>query len=347
MTPRERWLATIDRKPVDRIPLDLWGTPEVIAALQKHLGVNTERQIYETLHVDRPVSIGPTYIGPPLRPNTDIWGIRTTTARHATGAYEETAFSPLGDYTSIEEIESAYTWPTPDLYDYSQMRSAVDGLDDLPVQIGTSGIYTTYTRLRGLEQAFIDFAVNHEIVSHCLGRMYDFAAGVAARTFEALDGRVDLAWIHHDLGSQIDLLMSPTTAKDLLLPGVKKLASLASEAGARVCLHSDGAIRKAIPAIIEAGIEVLNPVQWRCHGMEREGLKADFGRDLVFHGAVDNQITLVSNNEALVRKEVRENIDIFGNGGGYILAPCHNLQPVTPPEIIVAMYDEAYHYGRR
>ena len=69
--------------------------------------------------------------------------------------------------------------------------------------------------------------------------------------------------------------------------------------------------------------------------MEREGLKRDFGDRLVFHGGVDNQYTLPFGTVADVRQEVRDNLRILGEGGGYILAPCHNIQPVSPPENIV------------
>jgi len=79
--------------------------------------------------------------------------------------------------------------------------------------------------------------------------------------------------------------------------------------------------------------------------MDRKELKKEFGQKIAFHGAMDNQKTLPFGSVEDVRKEVRENIDILGEGGGYILAPCHNLQPVTPLENIVAMYEEAYNYG--
>jgi uroporphyrinogen decarboxylase len=80
--------------------------------------------------------------------------------------------------------------------------------------------------------------------------------------------------------------------------------------------------------------------------MDREGLKKDFGDRLIFHGAVDNQYTLPFGTVEEVRQEVRDNICILGDGGGYILAPCHNIQPVTPPENVVAMYDECLRFGR-
>ena len=97
--------------------------------------------------------------------------------------------------------------------------------------------------------------------------------------------------------------------------------------------------------MIEAGIDLLNPIQWRCRGMEREQLKANFGDQIVFHGAVDNQYTLPFGTPEQVRQEVADNLRILGAGGGYILSPCHNIQPVTPPDNVLAMYEAGYELG--
>ncbi len=93
------------------------------------------------------------------------------------------------------------------------------------------------------------------------------------------------------------------------------------------------------------GMDVLNPIQWRCTGMARSELKRDFGDRLVFHGGVDNQQTLAFGTPADVRAEVAENLRTLGEGGGYILAPCHNIQAVSPPENIVALYEAGLELG--
>jgi len=80
--------------------------------------------------------------------------------------------------------------------------------------------------------------------------------------------------------------------------------------------------------------------------MDREGLKRDFGDRLVFHGGVDNQQTLPFGTPGDVRQEVIDNLRILGAGGGYILAPCHNIQPITPTENILALYETAAREGR-
>jgi len=126
---------------------------------------------------------------------------------------------------------------------------------------------------------------------------------------------------------------------------MKKMMRLVHENNAYVMTHSDGAIRDIIPDLIECGMNMLDPVQWRCKGMEREALKRDFGNKICFHGAMDNQFTMPFGSIDDVKKEVIDNIRILGNGGGFFLGPCHNLQAITPPENIVAMYETAYEYG--
>jgi len=105
-------------------------------------------------------------------------------------------------------------------------------------------------------------------------------------------------------------------------------------------------MRLLIPRMIELGIDVLNPIQWRLPGMAPEGLKKDFGKVLCFHGGVDNQKTLPFGNPKEVEKEVIYLLDtLASNGTGYVLAPCHNIQPITPVENIITMYETVHHYG--
>ena len=133
--------------------------------------------------------------------------------------------------------------------------------------------------------------------------------------------------------------LSRSVAQSRQFPG-------AARPGAFVCHHNDGSVKEIVPDMIGIGIDILNPVQWKCKGMDREGLKRDFGDKLIFHGGVDNQYTLPFGTKEEGKKEVEDNIRIFGEGGGYILAPCHNIQAITPPENIVAMYEAGLKYGR-
>jgi uroporphyrinogen decarboxylase len=102
-------------------------------------------------------------------------------------------------------------------------------------------------------------------------------------------------------------------------------------------LHSDGAIRPFIPDLIECGIDLIDPVQPDCPGMELAGLKHDFGDKLSFHGGLDTHRVLPFGSPAEVRAATRGCIRDLGAGGGYILAPVHNVQGDVPPENLAAM----------
>ena len=131
-----------------------------------------------------------------------------------------------------------------------------------------------------------------------------------------------------------------------LLPNQIKMAELARSYGVHIMYHTDGAARVFLPDLVDkVGIEVLNPIQWRCPGMEREGLVRDFGRRIVFHGSIDNQHTLPFGRVDEVVREVRESIAIYREAR-WICGPCHNLQPVSPTENVVAMYETIRELGR-
>ena len=345
MTPRERWLAVLTRQQPDRVPMDYWATPEATARLMQHLGCATGREMFEALHIDIPVPVEPRYVGPALPPDTDEFGIRRKAVDYGTGVYDEVIFHPLAPYRSVEEIEREYRWPSPDWWDYSDIPQQLEGNERYPIRGGGSEPFLTYAALRGQEQAYMDMALNPEMVHYCLDKLFDLAYEHTRRIYEQIPGQVTFSYVAEDMGGQEALLFSPAHIHEFLIPRMKRMIDLAHEAGAFVFHHSDGAIRRIIPDMIAAGIDILNPIQWRLNGMDREGLKRDFGDRVIFHGAMDNQYTLPFGSVEEVRQEVLDNLRILGAGGGYILAPCHNLQAITPPENIVAMYETCYEYG--
>ncbi len=345
MTPVERWLAVLRREKPDRIPMDYWATGEATRKLMDHLGCTTQDELFAHLHIDRPLIVDPRYIGPTPPEGEDIFGCRFRPVDYGTGVYSECVYNPLAQYASVREIEAGYRWPSPDWWDYSGIPDQLRGNEDRPVQGGGSEPMLIYKNLRGQEQAFIDLIENPEMVHYCLDRLFELAYQNTLRIYEAIPGKVHISYVAEDLGSQESLLYSPAQIREFLLPRMKRMMDLVHSAGAYVFHHSDGAVRDILPDLIEIGIDVLNPIQWRCKGMEREGLKRDFGDQLVFHGAVDNQYTLAFGTVEDVRQEVLDNIRILGAGGGYILAPCHNIQAVSPPENVVAMYKTGYEAG--
>jgi uroporphyrinogen decarboxylase len=196
-----------------------------------------------------------------------------------------------------------------------------------------------------MEQAYMDLALNPELVHYGLDKLFDFCYQNTLRIYEQLPGQVDISYIAEDFGGQQQLLFSPDMIREFFIARMKRMIDLAHEADVYAFFHSDGAIREIIPDMIAAGIDILNPIQWRSAGMDRARLKRDFGDQVIFHGGIDNQYTLPFGSVEDVCNEAIYNIEVLGQGGGYILAPCHNIQVISPPENIVAMYETGYEYG--
>ncbi len=108
---------------------------------------------------------------------------------------------------------------------------------------------------------------------------------------------------------------------------------------------SEGSIYQLLTVIIDIGVEAINPVQHSAKNMESSRLKAEFGRDLSFHGGVDTQQVLPWGTPEDVRREVKSRITELGPDGGYIVASVHNIQSEVPAENIVAMFEAALEYG--
>jgi len=199
-----------------------------------------------------------------------------------------------------------------------------------------------------MEQALEDLVANTALAEALMERIYEIHAGIVSRVLDAAGDLVDFIYVAEDLGAQESLLMSPTAFRRSVKPWLKwlkRMTGLVHRRGVYVFHHDDGAIRPVIPDLVDIGIDVLNPVQWRCRGMEREGLVRDFGRDLVFQGGNDNQFTLPPGTPADVRAQVRQNIEVFRGTKGYVVCPCHNLQANTPTANIVAIYEAVAEFG--
>jgi uroporphyrinogen decarboxylase len=350
MSSRERTLAAINHEPCDRVPTDIWATEEVLDKLRKRFG--SDEELRKALHIDGTTWISPQYAGPPLPkfPDgsfTDYWGMSFKPVKYADGTYGEQTVFPLSNAKSIADLE-AYKWPTTDLFDYKEFRRTVESERRTKVvAVGFMMPFYWHNTLRGLELSMMDPLVDPEFTHYLLKRLCDFLYEHHLRIFETCEGLIDLAHVTDDLGCQTGPLISMEIFREFYVPYYKRFIGLCREFGIKVFHHDDGAIRPFLPELVEMGIDVLNPVQWSCPNMDMKELKAEFGKKICFHGAVENQRILPFGTEEEVRAEVRHCIDsLASDGTGYILASCHNLQPNTPIENIIAMYDEAWKYGR-
>jgi uroporphyrinogen decarboxylase len=152
---------------------------------------------------------------------------------------------------------------------------------------------------------------------------------------------IDVIVFGDDLGMQTGPQISPAMYREFFKPRHKILWNRAKElADVKINLHSCGGIRELLPDIIEAGVDAINPVQINCAGMGLEGLKRDFGKDLVFWGGgCDTGRILPHGKPAEVSAHVKKQVETGRKGGGFVFQQVHNIMANVPPENIAAMFD--------
>lgn len=351
MHSRERVLAALDRRPVDRIPTDYWGVPEITDALLARFGVESTLDLWPRLGVDKIISVTPEYVGPPLvdEPDrqVDYWGVERRRQEYRGGSYFEISRWPLRDCRSVEEIEATYTWPSADWFDFSGVAAACRAHPEYAVEAGYMAPFYMLNNTRGLEQSLLDLVAEPAIVEYCVDRITHFLHEYHERLFEAGHGLIDITQVTDDFGWEQGLLISRDSFLRYFAGPYRRLIGLAKQAGIRVLHHDDGAMSGLLPDLVGLGIDVLNPIQWRLPGMNPARLKSEYGSRIAFHGGIDNQYVLPFGTLAEVEAEVIHCLSTLGRDGtGYVLAPCHNIQAITPVENVIRMYDVARAHGR-
>ena len=135
--------------------------------------------------------------------------------------------------------------------------------------------------------------------------------------------------------------MRPETYRTLFKPRHRVLCDYVKQhSSMHTFLHSCGGIRLLIPDLIEAGFEILNPVQTACAGMNPRELKREFGREVTFWGGgCDTRQVLNNGTPEEVRAHVREQVEIFAPGGGFVFNTIHNILPEVPAPNVVAVFE--------
>ncbi len=381
MTSRDRVLTSLAHKEPDRVPISFgdlvfssifdWPPhgyrglceyvgvadyPEPISALDDSGAVlNVDERLRRRFGADlRWVMPGSSFEPQMLDGLTvrDEWGL----IRHRTGAYWDLVEdeAPLRDASSMRDVERYPNWPS--VHDpligrgkheeAHALRAA--GYAVVAIPGWAMQIFHNYAFLRGFSRWLLD--------------MYDdprfyhaFAERLLATDIEYLEtflrpiaDVVDLVVLGEDLGTQNSAFMSPTAYRKFCKPyHARWIAAVRGIApGARVILHTCGAVYPLIPDFIEIGVDVLNPVQPLARQMEPWRLKREFGAELAFLGGLDIQKLLPRGTPDEIRDGARELIDVYGPGGGFIFAPSHQLQADVPPQNIVAMYEAALEHAR-
>jgi uroporphyrinogen decarboxylase len=268
------------------------------------------------------------------------------------GFYFDMVRHPLdGDHA--EEQEKNYTWPDPLApRRFGGLRERIQAArrkGKLVVLNGPcAGILEVYSWLRGYLRFYIDLAESPRAVETFLDKLLEFKSAFWTRALAEFGDSVDVVNEADDMAGQTGLLLSPDTYRRLIKPrharlfaGIKKAAPQV-----KIFFHSCGAIRPLIPDLIEAGIDILNPVQLSAKGMNPFALKRDFDKDLVFWGGgVDTQGIFTTGSPQEIRDHVKENIEALAPGGGFVFATVHNTQANVPPQNFMAMWETLQEYG--
>lgn len=354
MTSRERVLAALQHERTDRVPRLLYEEAiGYVPAIEKLLGERcapkTPREFFDmditgvaAASTVLPRSRFAEWLGPESeealrRGEVDEWGVRWRGGSLHHFAHIE---SPL---RGVEDPERLRRYPWPDLdqeYRWRDLAGRVAELQAHGVAVAAfaGSVFEQAWYLRGMDDLMADMLTRAGIAHEFLDRLAFFQRLSAQRFARA---GVDILITGDDVAGQRGLLMKAETWRTFLKP---RLAATAKAVKAinpecRIFYHSDGNIEALIPDLIEAGVDILNPIQPEC--MDPSAVKRKYGAQLSFWGAVSVQRTMPFGTPEDVRREVRRRIAEMGGGGGYILAPAHVLSPEVPWENIVAFFEAA------
>jgi len=197
-----------------------------------------------------------------------------------------------------------------------------------------------------MDQFLIDLVENRRKVEALLDKLVEMHIGNLEKILDAVRGYVQIIQMGDDLGTQLALEISPRLYREVFKPRQKLIfETVKKRSGPHLFLHSCGAIADILPDLIEVGVEIINPVQTSARGMDPARLKREFGKDLVFWGGgCDTQQVLPLGTPDEIDAHVKERIETFAPGGGFVFTQVHNIMPNVPPRNIVAMFDAVKKY---
>jgi hypothetical protein len=203
--------------------------------------------------------------------------------------------------------------------------------------------------IRDIEEWYVSTAARFDYVHEVFRRQCETALANLAKLYEAVGDRVTAVFLTGtDFGTQSGPFISTKAYRTLFQPFHRRLNDWVHQHTPwKTFMHSCGSMLALLPDVIEAGFDILNPVQCSAAGMDPQTLKDRFGANITFWGGgVDTQKTLPFGTPDQIRGEVKRRMEIFGRGGGFVFNTVHNVQARTPPENLVALYEAVREYRR-
>ena len=289
---------------------------------------------------------------------TDIWGCLWKMDESKDFYFNQYSF-PIEQFSSIYEGLQNYRFPKLEYHSdliRSDLSEQIQNIYDYGViaDRNCAGLTELSLRIRGYQNWYMDTMIDPTGVEKLLDLILEYKFNYWDLVIDwlienNLQNRVSVISECDDLGTQTSTLLEPDYLRKTIIPRFgqlwlhikKRLPDI------KIFMHTCGSVRILLPDLIKAGLDILNPVQFTAANMELEGLKKDFGNDLVFWGGgVDTQSTLKNASPEHVKDEVKKILDIMAPGGGFVYAPVHNIQEDVPPENFWAMWDTLMEYGK-
>jgi uroporphyrinogen decarboxylase len=370
MNARERVVATLNHQEPDKVPIDMGSTENTTISriayinLREYLGLPADPQPYvisrmmdsvfpqedllQRYQIDfRPVKPSATFKGRTVEmPDNSFYDDYNIRWKKATYYYDMVEH-PLAN-KSLEDLPNAmFADPyapgrTAGIREYA--RKLYEETEYLVV-VGhiAMGPFEMSGCLRGYENFLMDLINDPVYAEALLDKNLESAIGFWDVYLSEVGEYVQVVCQGDDLGAQIGPWISPRMYRKFIKPRHKQLFDfIRSKTKARIFLHSCGSVYDLIPDLIEAGVEILSPVQRSAAKMELERLKHDFGKDLSFWGGgVDTQGFLPGATIEQIQDHVRCTFDTMMPGGGWVFVPVHNLQADIEPKKIHAIYQTA------
>jgi uroporphyrinogen decarboxylase len=375
MLPRERVLAVLNHQEPDRIPTALGGGPyglvdSLYLRLVQHLNLGQPVPPFRSGHSisymdDRLLERLGTdlrYCWPGLLPNSPVIpGADADTFFDSYGQiwkralpYYYTGEGLLKNAENIDDIEHLIHWP--DLADprwtaglAERARTLRKNTDYFIVMrmVASHGPFQTACDLRGTENFLMDMALRPEFAQALLGKvttainnLLQLAMQTAGKWFDLVELPGD------DYAGNAGTIISPAMFRKFIQPCLARLIKTIKEHNSetRVMLHSDGAIAKLLPDILNLGVDVLHPLE-PLLATDISAVKASFGDKVTFLGGIDISHAMPGSRDQIIA-EAKLRIQQLAPGGGYILAPSNHLQADVSPENVVTLFEVAHEFGK-
>jgi len=339
MNSKDRMYGALQKKPVDRIPIFMWYHPATVKRLTQALEISPEFFDIVMCNDVKQAWVGNNFAMEGIthekdgEGHTDQWGIEWVKE----GAFNQILKSPLENASDQEILNYEF----PDVH-IEQLLKSMDKIipfsDDYFIGCDVSPcLLELLFRIRGMENTFFDLLSSPDLSNGLLLKSAAFTIEIGEKACDKFS--LDWFWTGDDVGGQQSMMLSPELWREMIKPHLKNIFDVGKKRGLWVAYHSCGSIRPIIPDLIEIGLDVLNPIQCNCPGMNPFELKREFGNKLSFMGGVDTQHLLPYGTPDEVYKETLKLIEgMTGDGGGFILAASHSIPPETPVENIFAMY---------